>query len=475
MYLKYNKVMSIEQEPNNPVDSGPSKWDEVAALAGQMGKTVEAQNLSLEERQQVAIDFLINGLSDDNIGDDEKYAQFTKDFATKSEGLWSRDYAIAVIKALEPDEPYEESEAWELLDFGMPVEIVLDNADFYQSMLGNKLELKTINDFAEVMTSTEAGTTKFRHDFIDGKMYDYYLGREMTEIYKTGKSDESTLSYLKMLKRFGVSIFDAKFSTPNLDLYSWDSGYQNIKQEEVDSAHTTTDLLIQNGLVDGKDYDKIIETALREKSESCCGIMDSMLDHHIEPNAGDEDALYWLALSEKSGHNMLREFIAASASDRQANFDFSKTPIMNAFAKCGDPTVWEYQDPKFRESLKQPVFQEIIMKALSEDASDMFGRHRLLPNRFLFLAQERSILDNMSQNGIFNKYPECKSFTEISQFIEGNYTEKDRLSLFLHYKITGSKSFEKFFDENGESNSRFYIENSAFLKEDAHFVSTGRS
>lgn len=468
--------MSIEQGPNNPINTESHQWDKVAALADKMGKIEDGREPILEHKQQEAIDYLIHEFA--NLKNEEDFQKIQQEFEVKSEGLWSRDYAINAFRRFHdefiPNEPYKESDAWNLIEFGMPSEIILKNEDFYQEMIGKKpqLNLDTIIEFSHAMCGTEEGVTKFRHDFIENGMYTYDLEEKIKTLFKQGKLDESTLSDLKILKQFGVNLFDACLPLPDLpDLF--DDDYATKLKEANSLIYRSTKYLIDNNLLDSSDYTSVIKMTLDASSFGSNGktqtsVLDAMLDSGLEPKSDDKDADYWLKLSQESGQNMLKNFIYGNAEDRQANYDFTNESIMKAFVVLHrhHVDVESYQTPQFREALKQTAFQKTIMQeiATQDQTSD-------LPKLFLLLAQDQDVLGSMQSSGIFDQYPECKSIGLISKFASGNYTEQDRLSLFLPDGIIGSKSFGKLFDENGEPNLRFYSEHSQFLENVSYCLS----
>lgn len=451
--------MSIEQGPNSVKTSAPSGWEDVAALAGHMGELGNDTESSIEARQKEAIDLLAQGFLDEDL-DEEKSARLIQEFTAKSKNLWSHDYALAIMdKFSEMDgETYDASDAWELVEFGMPLDLILDDEDFYQGMLGSNrpLPLGMIIQISHTLSTSEEGHKQFQHDFIESGKYAFGLRDALSEIYKTGECNEVILSDLSALKELGIGVFDAGLELSAYYAYEEDETDTQIRAEGI---RTTTDFLIQNGLIDGKDYDQVVDLIIDSNDPARSGILDAMLASGLEAESDNEDTNYWINTSRQTGQNMLGKFITSDAKELQAGFDFTAEPVMRAFARhhsheYSTYSVREYQDPQFREALKNPTFQDIILKTLEETCQDMpeYERMRFCPSLFLMLAEDRSVLASLRDRDAFKDCPTLSELDSISTVTQGDYTERDRLSLFLE----GRHTKPEFFDQAGEPNWRFY-------------------
>ena len=520
--------MIKEREPVQGSNHESTPWDDIAALAGQMGepeydasssdaesqeKTTDQSNSDPETRiaesdidsfdkshhkkdtdkleddpetliaarQKEAIDILLNyfriqehiPIEDDNAKtqkdnivksqEDNPTADgpinpksLLEEFKEKSEGLWSHEYATTIIKRLNNEieskipegQPIDERSAWELLEVGMPAKIILENEDFYQEMITNgslPRESGSISQFYESMSKTKEGAEKFQHDFIESGFCEDNLSYIVQQAYDQGSIDETTLSDLKALRQYGVGPFSV-----GIPSYSTESKPQGFYQ--------VTKQLTQENLLDGVDYSAIIENTLNHSnSEQYQLMMDAAAESGIEVQSDDKDIEYWGHLSSDSRENMIKKLCKGDASEIQETFDFTQEPVMRLFARDNgyiryNNSIREYQSLQFREALKLPAFQDIILAAIEEQQFT----HPLLSNTpllFAMLAQDREILASMKERNAFDAYPACKQIDVINKFASSEYTERDRLSLFLEKDYTSPQ----FFDESGEPTKDFFV------------------
>ena len=226
--------------------------------------------------------------------------------------------------------------------------------------------------------------------------------------------------------------------------------------------YQVTKQLTQENLLDGVDYSAIIENTLNySTSEHYQLMMDAAVESGIEVQSDDKEVEYWGHLSSNSHENMIKKLCEGNASEVQETFDFTQEPVMRLFARNNAHisysiynTTEEYQSPQFREALKLPAFQDIILAAVEEQQlpyPSFHGDH--IPILFAMLAQDREILASMKERNAFDAYPACKQIDAINKFASSDYTERDRLSLFLKKDYTSPW----FFNEAGEPTEDFFI------------------
>lgn len=214
----------------------------------------------------------------------------------------------------------------------------------------------------------------------------------------------------------------------------------------------------------------VFETALEKPSRFCFGMIDAIvhLKDKIDIPEGDvrsNDALYWYEISRQTGKNELAIFTEMSRSamnDKeeaealQGRYDFRDPAVMRLFASnvCRDSkleAIGFFRDQKFLDALQMSENQAIIMEYIDIMAErNLFSfRDSEMPTLFLMLAQDREVLEGMRDRGVFQNYLNCRKKSDvIDRLADGEFTEKDRLSLFTessYYLVS-----EKYYDERGE-------------------------
>ena len=447
--------MTINHEALN-VPSGNTQWESLTALADKMGE-LDASSPKQEDLEASRHEFLnlIDVLNDDTITAEEKEALIAKwNSSSNSKKVWSREFIDSIKEKVG-----EDVAAYELMDLGMPAKFILENEDYYNEMIeaGSSsyydiLPPGAFSEFYYAMQTTEDDKSKFQKDFIESGLAQKHVSGILLDL-KYGKHDDSIIADLKIAKSFGMSMLSG-------DLYA-----NGEEQQREQVGRDLANFLNDNGLLDGKDvasvYEKILSGGFFRIEEF--GIIDVAIKEGIEIETDDPDAEYWhsLSLQQKSKENMLHKFVSGIISDSESemihkSFDFAQEPVMRVFARkevhsTGDYTVRCYQNQQFREALKQPVFQDIIMQTLEKKRGSYRPFLGETPSLFLMLAQDRQILDDMRARGAFDQYEICKEIEAIGKISSGDYDERYRLGLFLDEEFLTPELF----DEQGEPNDDF--------------------
>ncbi len=491
--------MPSRNEKVNPNQPKSSPWDSVASLAGKMGQLggkatafagavrdkafEQLRQPTLNARRKEALDFFVNN-KDDIIGEpgfgtyepepSEQQRQLIEEFKKKSEGLWSRRFAEELCKASQSNHgprglrrdstPYY-GDAWKFAKkYDMPMSIVLENKDFYKGMVLSfeRIGNGKLSEIYQVMSQTEEGKEKFQHDFIESHRYRGDLVSGINSIYANEPFNEGTMSDLKLLKQYDVCMFEGNdcWRVPSYD------------KQGRERAVAGTEFLIQNHLFGGSEYSEVINDILLKPNQAMEGSFDIMTiasESGITPKSENPDVEYWNNVFVGSGENKLKILIKGNPLEQQEKLDFSEPPVMRLFARIHmddhdkTDTLKTYQNPKFREALRNPATQETIMQEIERNiqhkslASEWNIQHESLasespPAPFLMLVQDRSILDDMRERGEFDKYPKAIEMNDaIKRASEKSFTEKERIELCY-----GRKQYDGYFDEQGEPNDLWY-------------------
>lgn len=447
-------VMSINKEAIHTT-SDNTQWESLTALADKMR---ELDATSPEEDLEVSRhEFLnlIDVLNDNTTAVEEREALIAKwNSSDASKKVWSREFIDSIKEKVG-----EDVAAYELMVFGMPAKFILENEDYYNEMIeaGSSsyydiLPPGAFSEFYCAMQTTEDDKSKFQKDFIESGLAQKYVSNGIRQILQHGKHDDSIIADLKIAKSFGISMLSGNLNT------------NGEEQQREQAGRDLANFLNDNGLLDGKDvasvYEKVLSGGFFQIEEF--GIINVAIKEGIEIETDDPDAEYWhsLSLQQKSKENMLHKFVSGIISESemiQKSFDFAQEPVMRAFARkedysTGDYTVRCYQNQQFREVLKQPVFQDIIMQTLEKKQGSNYPfREGEIPSLFLMLAQDRQILDDMRTRGAFDQYEKCKGIEAIGKISSGDYDEHYRLGLFLDEEFLTPELF----DEQGEPNDDF--------------------
>ena len=480
--------MPSGNEKVNPNQPKNSPWGSVASLAGKMGqlggkatafagavrdKTFEQlRQPALNARRKEALEFFVNN-KDDIMGEpgfgtyepepSEQQRQLIEEFKEKSEGLWSRRFAEELCKASQSNHglgglrgnsiPYY-GDAWKFVKkYDMPVSIVLENKDLYDGMVASRERIGSgkLSEIYQTMSRTEEGKEKFQHDFIESHRYREDLVSGINSIYANEPFNEGTMSDLKLLKQYGVCMFEGNdcWQVPSYD------------KRGRERAVAGTEFLIQNHLFSGSEYGKVINDILLEPNRASRHNFDIMTiasKSGITPKGKNPDVEYWGNVYAKSGENKLKTLLEGNPLEQQEKLDFSEPPVMRLFARSHmddyykTDTLKTYQNPKFREALRNPATQETIMQEIERNIQHKSLASESPPAPFLMLVQDRSILDGMRERGEFDKYPKAIEMNDaIKRASEKGFTEKERLELCY-----GREQYDGYFDEQGEPNDLWY-------------------
>ena len=447
-------IMTINKEATHTT-SDNTPWQSLTVLAdkmGELGTTSPEEDLEVSRHEFLN---LIDVLDDNTTTVEEREALTAKwNSSSNSKKVWSREFIDSIKEKVG-----EDVAAYELMEFGMPAKFILENEDYYSEMIEDgsgggyfSLPPGTFSDFYYAMQATEDDKSKFQKDFIESGLAQKYVSNDIRQILQHGQHDDSIIADLKIAKSFGMSML-------NENLYT-----NGEKQEREQAGQDLANFLNDNGLLDGKDvasvYEKILSRGFFQIEEF--GIINVAIKEGIEIETDDPNAEYWhsLSLQQKSKENMLHKFVNGIIFESemiQKSFDFAQEPVMRAFVcaenyATGDYIVSSYQTPQFREALRQPAFQDIIMQALEEkQRGDHPFAEGKVPSLFLMLAQDRQILVDMRTRGAFDRYEKCKEIEAIGKISSGDYDERYRLSLFLDEEYLTSELF----DEQGEPNDDF--------------------
>lgn len=466
--------LTTTMNSENGVDEAPGDitgWESVAALQNKMGE-LSGENDQARKELVEKLEYFEN-LSLSDI-DDEGWEEWEELLRKVNAGEYWSDKEIVDRMA-----KLGECKVYELCEAGMPVEIVLDDPEYYNEMVEDqqyRVSLSVIGMFYESMVGNPEGEKKFREDLIDGKDFTNSLYHSPNIL--EGQCDEGELNVLKALKRAGVSIADV--------------AAKSELNRNRESGGRFVNFLLDNQILDSEDIRQVYESALDSPTKFRMGEIDAMLQAGVvmpEKDEGDDDAKYWYDISQRTGENELANFedlkwqalghhyhdtdYKDKAEILQEKFDFSNASVMRMFAK----SLYEYSPEKsielfrsevFLEALKTPEFQAAIMDNMEKglERSLYVSKHDKLPMMFLMLAQNREILEDMQAREVFQNYPNCQKFNVIAKLANGEFTEEDRLSLFVHFFHEKEKT--KYFDKNGNPRQRLFNELYNYISDESY-------
>ncbi len=445
-------------------------------------------NSTLSEQQKQAINNFTEGLKEyerlyatEYDKADTIINEAVKTFNENSKGLWSRDYAIETgrqIHAIQDPtdaEGYDDADAWQLINaFDMPIRVIVENPDFYDKMLEqhNRIGNGYLAKIYKEMAKTDDGQRKFKEDFIDNGNYAELARTRVLNILYELKIDNKELDDLKLLKEYGVCVFDDiaidGIRPMGLLIGQEEDEYKN-KLKEV------TRELIENKVFDDAEYSritqKVIDSALNHEfvSKDALSIVTTAQEYGLNPRPDSSEAVkYWDEISKKAGRNMLELFTNRhSQYDKEILnnldlLDFSQETVMRLFADrytddADSISIEKYQNPKLLDAINQPKFQDIILETIEEQVEKRAAEaHSNSPNKvpkiLLMLMQDRQIIKDMQRRKAFDNYPSCRQISTIDAIANGNFTEKERLKFYIPSEYFPSSNF----DDNGEPNANFY-------------------
>lgn len=388
-------------------------WDDLAALANQMGKIPDQPNETspqsneanaqtnedtqtnesntpvnesvsqpgeapdpLAQRRREVLDY-IDSVDFENADTEGQPTQeeILASIRDKTNGLWSsRDFIEAIRE--KTAQKFGESSTVALMCLGMPAEVVVQNQDYYNEVVNDEYfggmlsSLSgTFSDFYHVMSATEDGINRFKKDFIESGLAKENASAIINNYIKDDSCSESELMDLAVAKSCGINLLDG-IRQPHIHI---DSTWRVRSLEKMDENNQTAgqrlaNFLYDHDLVDGKDLHVVYSKALGEDSSDTIeqGVIDVAIKRDSAVESDDPDINYWSQLSLQNGKNMIADFLKTSREGQIDNFDFTAEPVMRLFANSLRYGGFQYdwnntQAQKLRKALENPVFQDIIL------------------------------------------------------------------------------------------------------------------
>jgi len=462
--------------------SGETTWDDVEKMAGRMGELREYE----DERGRELVDEILRKCDRLNDCEEDDYDDARKDleifFRDGLEGYWSdRKFVEYLLDRLTECMGSEERiPAYALLEGGMPVEVIVNNEDYYDEMVQDGFDMAFIkgnlHEFYNAMSTTGEGWAKFQKDFVESGVVSRFASDEIKSIIAEEDVDENDLADLAIVKKCGLRIIES----PIIYKPFYETGQARTlsEQRQLDRAagQRLMRVLYENNLFDEGDLACVYKHVLAVNTFSQVedGIIDAAIDCGMKVDSDDVDSNYWHEVSLQKGQNMVARFLYDSDNDvRQREFDFTKEPVMRLFVNDTIGRVYwgyyrDYQEPGFRDALRLPEFQDIIMSAVEKkilnDDTDAIGYwpfSKEIPSLFYLLVQDRQILDDMQKRNAFDKYPGCKNNSELAVFIDKadhkELTDEDVAFLLVgrqpgrYDRFALGGGFEDLFDASGNA------------------------
>lgn len=250
--------MVINHEVHASSDN--EQWETLTALADKMG---EPDTLSSEEDLETQRQELLNSLAtiNDDMTDEEQQAFEASWEAPKDKELWSKGF-VEDIKRVIYEKSGDDLKAYELMELGMPVELILENKDYYNEMIEDGSSCVSyfpsgaFNDLYHAMQDTEDDKSKFQKDFIESGLAQEYANRRIEQILQFERCDDSTIEDLKIIKSFGVGLLGG-----DLTYYNYGESSRS-KEGQRRAGRNLAIFLDENGILDGRDVAGVYEKAL---------------------------------------------------------------------------------------------------------------------------------------------------------------------------------------------------------------------
>ncbi len=444
-----------------------SKWDEVAALSGMMGKLggeVTENRNGVDEKDKIAkirgyfaeIQRLL-----DLDADDDAFEELQAGIC--DDGFLEDDDFINTF--LDTPFKYGDEEVVGDIDFllemGMPIRKVAENPKCYELSKREHFSFYPgqLSELYDEMAKN-GELERFKHDYFENGYYINYSFQDYCNGKKLDGSIEAQaiIKDLRVVKECGKSVLDDPYLERHVVHDDMDMpDYKRSKK----LAHDYTADLFEMGFV-GEDglsflYDGGTESGKLSITQR--GALEALLEKGVKPRIDDESGKYWYDLSEKNGKDVFSDYLDGKFKNMDFDNEVAFKAIVGYVSSHNvkmDDFFYDQLGNKasfLQEDLKERENQEYIIGKIDALIRDHFYTHYRDSSRlFALLALDADVLSRLVEQKAFEKYPAICESEDYTNFVSGNYTEKDRMSFFMKHDWR----WEKYFDEKGEPNPDFY-------------------
>lgn len=489
------KIQYSEGAVSEELDAQQETLDEARAeeIGAALMRAMEIASMAVDEKK-ISLENLstmisvFDGHQDDIELNDEQQQKFEEAIKVylnevNNEKTWSEALSVLV-----PIGIVRRDEMISFLDGGMPIEIILNNEQYLDCLTENGTQFKTfpvglLGRIYKEMSATDKGRERFEELFIEDHKMDLALGNNVFDAMESGeKIGPEQRADIEVFREMGGDVLfsmadSCSMKTEDTDL-EMDPGEQIANRREV--GRQFFDYLMDEGLINSGDASLAFETTRKDLAEGrwidtiTRGVMlECAIESDLSLHSDDEDTNYWMDICKQKRENVFWAFNAIVMNEKNVSlndFDFDDIHAIrlladvlgnNSISWPGSPRLYEEIDEK--GLLDSEAFKEELVRAIGKrceadgiaDADDGYSIKSLFSERRSMavnvLAARRGVLEELSAQGLFDKYPQCKNNKTIRKVVNGSFTEKDRLGLF-GYGFVG----DEFYDENGEVNDYFF-------------------
>lgn len=495
------KIQYSEGAVSEELDEQQETLDE--ARAGEIGaslmrameiasRAVDEKKISLENLSTMISVFDGHQDNIDELNDEQrqKVEEAIKVYLNEvnNEKAWSEALSVLV-----PIGVVRRDEMISFLDGGMPIEIILNNEQYLDCFTENGTSFRRfptglLGRIYEEMSATDDGKERFGELFIEDHKMDFALGNNVFDAMESGeKIGPEQRADIEVFREMGGNVLLSMADSYNARSWrNWEkrtewTSYEEQAAKDRKAGRQLFDYLMSEEVIDSADASLMFEVTRKELANSNRSpgrsMEDVLLTCAIESDfslhSDDEDTNYWMSVCKERRENVFEVFDAIVMDGEDASledFDFDDKHAMRLLADIlGNKRVYTATGPKPRlygkmsakGLLDSAVFREELVRAIGKccEADNASGNDERRSMAVSVLAARRGALEELFEQGLFDKYPQCKNDKTIQKVIDGSFTEKDRLGLFGY-----GFADDEFYDENGEVNERFY-ERCAYVDE----------
>ena len=495
------KIQYSEGAVSEELDAQQETLDEVRAgeIGAALMRAMEIASMAVDEKK-ISLENLLTMISvfdghQDNIDElnDEqrqKVEEAIKVYLNEvnNEKAWSEALSVLV-----PIGVVRRDEMISFLDGGMPIEIILNNEQYLDCFTENGTSFRRfptglLGRIYEEMSVTDDGKERFGELFIEDHKMDFALGNNVFDAMESGeKIGPEQRADIEVFREMGGNVLLSMADSYNARSWrNWEkrtewTSYEEQVAKDRKAGRQLFDYLMSEEVIDSADASLMFEVTRKELANSNRSLGRSMedvlltcaIESDLSLHSDDEDTNYWMGVCKERRENVFEVFDAIVMDGEDASledFDFDDKHAMRLLADTlGNKRVYTATGPKPRlygkmsakGLLDSAVFKEELVRAIGKccEADNASGNDERRSMAVSVLAARRGALEELFEQGLFDKYPQCKNDKTIQKVIDGSFTEKDRLGLFGY-----GFADDEFYDENGEVNERFY-ERCAYVDE----------
>ena len=483
------KIQNNEGTVSEELDARQEALDE--ARAGEIGaalmRAMEIASMAVDEKK-ISLENLLTMISvfdghQDNIeglNDEQrqKVEEAIKVYLNEvnNDKAWSEALPVLV-----PIGIVRRDEMISFLDGGMPIGIILNNEQYLDCFTKNGTPFQEfptglLGRIYEEMSVTDDGKERFGELFIENHKMDSALGDNVFDAMESGeKIGPEQRADIEVFREMGGNVLLTMADSYNVRSWrnsEWTS-YEEQTAKDREAGRQLFDYLMSEKIIDSADASLMFEVTRKELANSNRSLSRSMKDvlltcaieSDLSLHSDDEDTNYWMSVCKERRENVFEVFDAIVMDGEDASledFDFDDKHAMRLLADVlGNKRVYTatgpeprlYEKMSAKGLLDSAVFREELVRAIGKccEADDASGNNERRSMAVNVLAARRGALEELFEQGLFDKYPQCKNDRTIQKVVDGSFTEKDRLGLFVY-----GFADDEFYDENGEVNEHFY-------------------